>query len=370
MSTAVPPPAPSQVNQLELNILNSVTEAIIATDHTYSVIFINPAAQNLTGLSARMALHQPLSQLFAAEDKLLYLARVAMEEARSISDHETIVLHRAYSAPLPISASASPLYNDAGNQSGIILTMHNAANLHQLQQDLQRVDRLAMLGTLAAGLAHEIKNPLGGIRGAAQLLSLEMEERPDLAEYTQVIVRETDRINGIINELMDLTRERPRTFDKVNISRIIRDIVLLQQQVPQFRRIAFHLHLDPSIPPISADEVLITRLLLNIIKNAAEAITDAGSVTITTRINTEHHLSIPGRQPVPFVVISVNDSGSGIDADTMKKIFTPFFTTKSGGSGLGMAICQKIVNQHDGLLNIESTPGAGTSCYIYLPLKR
>ena len=356
--------------QLAVNVLNSTNEAIIAIDLGYRVVMINPAAQTLTGLSTRLALHHKIEDLFSGQKQLLYLITTAMEEGRSISDHETIFLKRSYAPQQPVSASASPLFSDNGTQYGVIITMHDATNLRQLQEDVQRADRLAMLGTLAAGLAHEIKNPLGGIRGAAQLLSMEMGKRPDLNEYTQLMVKETDRINSIIDELMNLTTPRTQTFGDVNLTRIINDIVLLQQQTKQFQKISFILQLDPSIPAINADELLITRLLLNIIKNAAEAVAENGTITISTRINTEHHLTQQGRSPVPFVVIKVHDNGPGISTEIMEKIFTPFFTTKSTGSGLGMAISQKIVNDHDGMLHINSNSEEGTCCSIYLPFRR
>lgn len=364
--TAIGSPPP----HLALNILASINEAAMAIDQQRHVLLLNPAAQNLTGLSQRQAVGQTVDSLFDGQDGLLYLVNTAMSEGRSISDRETIQLRRPHAPDLPISATASPLFSDSGSQDGVILTMHDASHLRQLEQDVQRADRLAMLGTLAAGLAHEIKNPLGGIKGAAQLLAMELSERQELLEYTAVMIKETDRINEIIEELMNLTTPRSQVLSEVNLSKIINDIVLLQQQAEAATDVSFMMQLDPSIPPIIGDQTLLTRLFLNLIKNAVESIEHQGKITIITRIDTNHHLTRPGEAPTPFVVVKIVDTGSGINEERLKQIFTPFYTTKNQGSGLGLAISQKIVSDHDGLLHLESAEGQGTCCTVYLPFKR
>lgn len=360
----------SKVEQLSTCVINSTNEAIIVIDENYCIILMNPAAQALIGLSANQGSHYDIRDLFKQQQSVLYLVDIAMREGRSITDRETIQLQRPHSSALPIQASASPLYADNGTQTGIILSLHDASNIKQLEQDVQRAERLGMLDTLAAGLAHEVKNPLGGIRGAAQLLSMELEQRPDLLEYTQIMIKETDRINGIIEELMDLSTPRTKELTQVNLTQIIGDIILLQAQSKDSQKIQFNMQLDPSIPPIIGDQTLLTRLFLNVIKNACEAVKADGSITVSTRIDTEHHLSTPGHTPVPFVVVKVIDNGAGIPPAMLQTIFTPFFTTKSNGTGLGLAISQKIINDHDGMLRIDSTLDQGTCCSIYLPFRR
>nr|WP_198912475.1 ATP-binding protein [Desulfuromonas acetoxidans] len=357
-------------DQLAQNVLASTTEAIIVIDIDYKIVLLNPAAQNLTGMSARQATGQHIEALFKDQEGLLYLVNTSMQEGRSISDRETIQLSRPTAPDLPVSATVCPLFTESGKQEGVILSLHDASHVRQLEQDVQRADRLVMLGTLAAGLAHEIKNPLGGIKGAAQLLTMELAKRDDLLEYMQVMIKETDRINEIIEELMNLTTPRSQVLSEVNLAKIIREIVLLQQQSEAAEDKTFDLQLDPTIPPITGDQTLLTRLLLNIIKNAVEATVPGGTITISTRIDTQHHLTRPGQPPVPFVVVKVTDNGCGISKELLKKIFTPFYTTKSTGSGLGLAISQKIVSDHDGLLHFDSIEGEGTCCRIYLPFKR
>ena len=314
---------PTSPDQLAQNVLASTTEAIIVIDMAYKIVLLNPAAQNLTGMSARQATGQRIEALFKDQEGLLYLVNTSMQDGRSISDRETIQLSRPTAPDLPVSATVSPLFTDSGQQEGVILSLHDASHVRQLEQDVQRADRLAMLGTLAAGLAHEIKNPLGGIKGAAQLLTMELAKRDDLLEYMQVMIKETDRINEIIEELMNLTTPRSQVLSEVNLAKIIREIVLLQQQSEAAADKTFDLQLDPTIPPITGDQTLLTRVFLNIIKNAVEATTSGGTITISTRIDTQHHLTRPGQTPVPFVVVKVTDNGCGISKELLKKDLHP-----------------------------------------------
>jgi two-component system nitrogen regulation sensor histidine kinase GlnL len=254
-------------------------------------------------------------------------------------------------------------------QDGAMLIIRDLSRVRELEETLRRADQLAMLATLAAGLAHEIKNPLGGIKGAAQLLAMELQDDSPLREYTRVMVKETERINGIIEELMDLGKPRPALMREVNLARVLGDIVLLQKEAARGQRIDFVLSLDPSIPPVQGDEHLLTRLFLNLIKNAREAVDRDGRIDITCKISAEYHLTIPGTRPSPLVVVKIRDTGCGISADEIERIFTPYYTTKTKGSGLGLAICQKIVEDHRGFLKLTSTPGEGTEFSVWLPLR-
>lgn len=354
---------------LYIRVLENIDRAVIALDPNEQITLFNPAAQAYTGISEKQALGRKFSDLFGSQMNLLYLVRTALEEGRSISDHEDLSLERPTGQPIPVSVSVSPLYNDFGSSEGAVLIIRDLSRVRDLENAVRRADRLSILGTLAAGLAHEIKNPLGGIKGATQLLAMELSgDNLALREYTDVMLKEVERVNGIIEELMDLSRPRPPEWSPVNLSRVLDDIVLFQKEGYRGKDIEFHLQLDPSIPPIQGDDNLLTRLFLNLIKNAAEAIEKQGKVTITTRVASDYHLHKPGGRPVPLVVIEIKDTGPGISAEEMDRIFTPFYSTKVQGSGLGLATCQKIVNNHNGFLKVTSKPGEGTVFSVSLPL--
>jgi two-component system, NtrC family, nitrogen regulation sensor histidine kinase GlnL len=353
---------------LYVQVLENVEEAVVAIDHKGFIALFNPAAQLYTGISERQGLGSHFEELFAGQEELLYLVRTVIREGRSISGYEKILLRRSFPPPLPVGVSVSPIYTSSGEREGVVLIIRDLSRVSELEEFVRRADRLSILGTLAAGLAHEIKNPLGGIKGAAQLLAVELSKKSPLQEYTSLMIREVERINGIIEELINLTNPRSPRLSEVNLAKILSDIVLLQKETHQGKKVEFLLNLDPSIPPIRGDENLLIRLFLNLIKNAGEAIEKKGEVEIVTKVASEYLLNKPGKRPVPFVVVEIRDNGKGIPPEEIDQIFTPFYTTKNRGSGLGLAICQKIVSEHSGFLKVESSPGKGSIFTVSLPL--
>jgi len=351
-------------------ILDNIDRAVIAFNSDGKITLFNPAAEALMECSSRQIVGKSYQDLFKNQETLLYLVKVALKEGRSITDDEGLFLHRSNASPLPVNAYTAPIFAQGGNQNGAVMIIRDLSRIKELEGTLRRADRLSMLGTLAAGLAHEIKNPLGGIKGAAQLLSMELSKGSPLQDYTQIMIKEVERINFIIEELMDLGSPREPEVGDVDLARVFNDIVLLQREAARSRNIQFKLKLDPSIPPVQGDEGLLTRLFLNLIKNARESISRQGEVVIETRIASNYHMTGPGRRSSPMVDIIISDTGCGIDQQEMDRIFTPYFTTKSKGSGLGLAISQKIIEDHNGLLKIESTPHQGTTVTISLPLRR
>ncbi len=351
-------------------ILENIEDAVVALDQQGLIKLFNPAAQHYTGISEKQCLGQLFFERFKHQNVLCYLTRTALDEGRSISDHEAVVLRMPGTKPRPVSVTVSPIFTTDGTQKGAVLILRDLTQVRTLEEAVRRADRLSMVGTMAAGLAHEIKNPLGGIKGAAQLLQMELDEDSDLEEYTQLMIRETERVNRIIEELLDLSRPRKEQSGKVNISQILDEIVMLQKQAFAERGIRFKLRLDPSIPDISGDRDLLVRLLLNLIKNAGEASPDNERITIESRIDSEYHMSFPGAKPTPMVLITINDNGPGIAQTQLDQIFTPFYTTKDGGSGLGLPICQKIITDHGGFMQINNRPDGGASVKVSLPLLR
>jgi len=361
---------PPEDLHLYLRILESIDRGVIAINSRGQISFINPAAQAFVGLSERQGVGRHFEQLFAGQPGVIRLIHTSMREGRSISDHENIFLSRPGMPPLPASLSCAPIFTPQGEQDGVVLILRDLSRVRELEDAVRQTDRLGMLSTLAAGLAHEIKNPLGGIKGASQLLVMELPEDSPLQEYARIMSREADRINRIIEELMDLTCPRLPAREEVNLAQVIRDIVIFQEEAHREKALEFILRLDPSIPPIMGDRDLLTQLFLNLIKNAAEAVEEKGRIEISTKVASDFHLTQPGNRPVPLIVVEVADNGRGIAPDLLDKIFTPFYTTKTKGTGLGLATCQKIVRQHQGFLKVVSTENKGTTFSVSLPFIR
>ncbi len=349
-------------------ILENIADAIIAVSQQGKIVLFNSAAQHFTGLSEKNALSKSFYECFKDEETLCYLLRTALNEGRSISSHETVTLKISGAQQRQVSITVSPIFSVSAPQQGAVIVLHDLTRIHSLESVVRHADQLVMIETMAAGLAHEIKNPLGGIKGSAQLLQLELESDSELQEYPQLIVKEAERVNRIIQELLNLSNPRKERLEAINIGQLLLKIVKLQKSTVTDRSILFVWKLDPSIPDILGDHDLLMSLFLNLIKNSCEASPDNSKITISTQISTDYHLSLPGTRPTPMVQISITDEGPGIPTTDLEKIFTPFYTTKTAGNGLGLSICQKIVTDHEGLLQFANQSTGGTQVKVSLPL--
>ncbi len=349
------------------NVIDSVGDGVIVFDRQAAVTLINPAAEEITGISRRQAQGHLPCEIFSGVDALLEMVEKTAATGMTISDHENIALAKGGQVK-PVSATTSPLLQDNGEQIGTILILRDLTGTRDLESAVRQADRLSTLGTLAAGLAHEIKNPLGGIKGAAQLLEMELSDGSELREYTRVVIKEVQRVNRIVEELLDLAAPRRLSLSPVNLHKVLGDILLLQRRGIDEHQVTFQQQFDPSIPPIMADEGLLTQLFLNLIRNAVEAVDEAGTVRVTSRVLSDYSMTQKGERRARLVAIEVADDGPGIRPEQMENLFTPFFTTKAKGTGLGLAICHKIVAEHRGMIKVDSLPGKGTAFTVMLPL--
>jgi signal transduction histidine kinase len=210
----------------------------------------------------------------------------------------------------------------------------------RLEQELQRSSRLASLGHLTAGVAHEMRNPLGIIRGTAQLMAQEYKHIPGLAQDVGVILEQVDRQNRVIKELLDFARPAPPQMHPVDLNEVLKSVLLFSRIFLQQKQVELVTRFDAGIPPVLADAEKIKQVFLNLLLNAAEAMLEGGKVTIETG-------GIPGK-----VVVSFRDTGPGISPSDLPHLFDPFFTTKSEGTGLGLAISHQIIALHGGTIEV------------------
>jgi signal transduction histidine kinase len=242
-----------------------------------------------------------------------------------------------------------------------------AANesLKEAEAQVRRTERLAALGQLTAGLAHELRNPLGTMKSSAELLTRQVSGENEIAkEMAGYISTEVDRTNSLITRFLDFARPQHLRLEKGDLS------ALLDRVVARFEReksgaaasVSIYKNYSPDIPQIAFDGELLERALLNLVTNAAQASNPGSVVTVKTRM-VETNTG-------PSVEISVIDRGSGIDPKHLESIFNPFFTTKSEGVGLGLAIVSKIIDEHGGQIAVESTPSEGSVFHVYLPAVR
>jgi signal transduction histidine kinase len=230
--------------------------------------------------------------------------------------------------------------------------------LQEAQAAMRRSERLAALGQLSAGLAHELRNPLGTMKASAEMLAKSVDANNEVArEMAGFISSEVDRTNGLVTRFLDFARPLRLQLEETDLAQVIDEAVAeMSQHVPPFE-IAIYKNHSPDIPPFLLDRQLIERVIYNLLLNAAQATPPGGSITVKTR------------QVDGTVEIAVIDRGSGIEPRFLESIFNPFFTTKSAGVGLGLAIVSKIVDEHHGRITVESEQGSGTVFRVFLPLR-
>jgi two-component system nitrogen regulation sensor histidine kinase GlnL len=220
---------------------------------------------------------------------------------------------------------------------------------------------------LAAGLAHEIKNPLAGLQGSAELLAREAEG--PTREYAQVIAREAKRVDGLVRELLDLARPAALQTAPVDIHQVLGDVRALSRGFPGADRVVFHDRFDPSLPPVHGDDEKLTQVILNLVKNALEAVADRPepSITLETGVATFRLRAATGRTR-PLARVSIQDNGPGIPESMLARLFTPFSTSKPHGTGLGLAISRRIIDAHGGRMEVRNRSAGGCEASLYLPL--
>jgi two-component system nitrogen regulation sensor histidine kinase GlnL len=350
------------------DILAALPDAVALVDRNLILLDLNPAMEDLAGQSRTRLIGKPLKELFAADERLAALMERCLASGRTATDFDR-PLARAGQPPTAVWVSAVPILDTKGSPVGGILVIRDFGNLQAFQQQMRRADKLASMGILAAGLAHEIRNPLGGIKGAAQLLSREI---PMGQEHAELIVREAERIDSLLGQLQDLTQPRPPALAPVNIHELVDYVLVLLREKASGCRVQFERCFDPSLPPLEADRDQLIQVILNLVKNALEASPPGGKVTLTTRVATELALPAaePGGKPITLICLEVADEGPGLPPGAQDRLFTPFFTTKADGAGLGLSVAHGIVERHGGRLEVMNGPRGGALARCYLPVEQ
>ena len=347
-------------------ILSALAVPVLVLAHDNSFRFANQAAEQFLGLSSSQLLAMKLSDLLTSDSPLFAMLAQVRDADVTISDYAM-----SFDSPRlrkhSITVQGSPLHEEPGC---VVLVMQDASAARALDRQLTFRSAARSVTGMAAILAHEVKNPLSGIRGAAQLLETSVAEADQ--ELTVLIREEADRIRDLV-ERMEVFGEKPIERGPVNIHRVLERVRLLAQsgfaaQIP-VREIY-----DPSLPSVFGNRDQLVQVVLNLVKNAAEAIMSApgpasGEITLTTAYQHGMRLAIAGtdqRMHLPLVV-SVRDNGPGIPDDIMPHLFDPFVTSKPTGSGLGLALVAKIVSDHGGLIEVDSRPGR-TEFRLHLPM--
>ena len=340
-------------------VLDGMTTAVICLDSKLRVTALNSACESLFGISRRHALDEALAEgipHFASHEGRL---RAALDAGAGFIDRE-LQLQRVGEQAITVDCTVTPMLVD-GNHGLLMEVLPLDRHLRISRDELLLAQHQASR-ELIRGLAHEIKNPLGGIRGAAQLLEREFPDS-EHREYTRVIIREADRLQNLVNRMLGPNRIPQKM--RLNIHEVLEHVrQLVQAEAPE--AVSFLRDYDPSIPDIVVDREQMIQSVLNVVRNALQAVGSDGSITLRTR--TKRQLTIGGTRHKLVIQIDIEDDGPGIPAPMMEKIFYPMVTTRAEGTGLGLPIAQYLIHSHGGLIECRSRPGC-TVFSIYLPLE-
>jgi len=349
--------------------LDWLATAVVLLDRELNVKYVNPAAETLFAASRKSILNQSFPGLFADSGSLAGLLHQAIREERGFADQD-LTLAPVGQEPLHLNCIVTPVEIP---QAALLLELRPIDQRLRIEREEQRMTQHRANRELIRNLAHEIKNPLGGLRGSAQLLERELD-RPVLREYTQVIIKEADRLQALMDRL--LTPHRPPNQVPMNIHEVcerVRSLILAEfPEGIQVRR-----DYDASLPEFQGDPEQLIQAVLNIVRNAAQAILGArvnvetghqgrGEIILRTRV--ARQVTLARRFHRLALELQVIDSGPGVPAAIRDRIFYPLVSGREGGTGLGLTLAQTFVQQHHGVVECDSQPGR-TSFRIVLPLR-
>jgi two-component system nitrogen regulation sensor histidine kinase GlnL len=339
--------------------LDLLTTAAVLVDEHLRVHFINTAAESLFGTSLKSAHLQSLVHLIPGVAPLVETTLVAMESDLGFIEHEWEIAQKSPNEPLVVSCTGTPIHAPL---EGFMLEFRPISQRMKIAREEKIIETQKTNRELMRNLAHEIRNPLGGIRGAAQLLEDELE-REDLKEYTQVIRFETARLENLMDRMLSPHRggQHLTTLNIHEVLERVRSVILAE--FPE--GITVERDYDLSLPEMTGDREQLIQAMLNITRNAAQALKGQGTIRLQTRVMRQITLA---RQRFRLgILIRILDNGPGIPKALQGRIFQPLVSGREGGSGLGLMLAQNLISQHHGIVEFESVPGA--TCFsIVLPL--
>jgi two-component system nitrogen regulation sensor histidine kinase GlnL len=346
------------------DVFEAVLDGVVVVDAEGRIEFLNGEACRMLETSAEAARGGALGSVLGDPD-FESLVRSVLETGRpAVQDDRPLM--RRFSPQLLVDVAASPLWSDERETNGVVLALRDRTVQRSLAERVAERQRLSAYGTIAAGIAHEVRNPLGGIRGAAEILASRTDV-PKLRDAAQLIVREVDRIRTLVDDLMVFHQGEALNLEPTNIHRVLDDVLELLSMDPLAAGVKLSRSFDPSIPDLRADPDRLIQVFLNLGRNALQALEGKGTLTVETRISLDQRLPSSEGTSLLTVQVCLIDDGPGIQPEVLEQLSTPFYTTRRGGTGLGLALSRHWVARHGGALRIESEPGEGTRARVLLP---
>jgi two-component system sensor histidine kinase HydH len=340
-------------------LISKLPVGIIATDHENKIRTFNSTAAAMTGLS--------LEKVQDGEPEAVLSSKVSRffplhENSDEITDRD-VRLAGGDNVHYSLHLISLPVYNQDSSFMGRVLLMYDLSELKRLEKEIQRHDRLVALGKMAAGVAHEVRNPLSSIKGFATLLGSKFKEGSQEHEAADLMVYEAERLNRSITELLNYARPTTLNKEQINLGDLVASSLKLIGSDAQALGVKTSLEIDPDISDIDIDRDKINQVLLNLYLNGLQAMEGSD-------LKKELKVSVRSDASVGAVIIEVQDNGKGIPQENIDKVLDPYFTTKPEGTGLGLALAYKIIDEHNGTIRFKSAKGKGTTVSVTIPVQQ
>jgi len=349
----------NEIKDYTSKLLETMDNAVISVDNKGIIKTFNRKSEEIFSKKKEEVLNKDCQEVLNLKIKGKCLLKECLLGRKNIA--QEIILEEKGLKKKILDLNTSFLTDKSGEITGLVAVIRNVTEIKDLNEEIARHRRLASLGKLSAGIAHEIRNPLSSIRGLAQFVHNSFSKTDERKEDLNTIIQEVDRLNHLIIQVLDFAKLRKLDLTRFYINELIVKIVELLKLESENKKIHFDLMLSKNISFIQADENQIRQILINIIINSIQAIPVSGKINIITKMN-----KLNGE---PAIELIIEDNGIGIPERDLPQIFDPFFTKKDQGSGLGLSIVYKLVESHHGEIKVESSEGKGTKFIIFLPQK-
>jgi two-component system sensor histidine kinase AtoS len=356
-------------------LLTTMNDGLLSVDMQGNLVTANPAACAILGIQeGAAATRPPIEDLLRGSPELVQYVKSSLAAPLSANQQELRLMWSADVRNVIVASSILVDENDAPQQ--VIFNIHDITELKKLEADFRQAERLAALGTLSAGMAHEIRNPLSAVKTFVQLLPRKLEKPGFLEKFQRTVPRELDRINRLVEDLLELAKAPKYRFILVDIRLTLLQAIELFEEQMLLHRITCHFDVPGSLPLVWASTDQLAKAFNNIVRNAIQAMPGGGELRVRTFTG-----SLPKDQIKPPPIVSqdscncvlglvFSDSGIGMEPEDVRSAFNPFFTTKDSGTGLGLAITHKVITEHGGRIEVNSAPGKGTTFLIHLPARK
>jgi PAS domain S-box-containing protein len=361
------------------NVLKDITSGVITVDLEGRIVSLNKRAEKITGEKLEEVVGKPCLEVYKEQGELGKILFDTLKKEEHYVSRETTLTDKKEEKKVFIGVSTSLLRDGEGKKIGALAAFADLSDIKKLEEHMRRTDRLAVAGTLAAGMAHEIKNPLSSIEMFTQLIPYKFDDEKFRNKFNNIVLQELGRLNNLVEALLSFARPSQPQFRLTQINKTL-DRVLNLMEVKIFKHnVEVVKEYDDNLPEIPTDEKHLIQVFMNLTLNAVEAMSGGGKLRIKTGIwlgkkrgkvapSVRMHFIGPSRYK--FVEVKFSDTGKGISSESLSKLFDPFFSTKEKGTGLGLSVVHQIIEQHEGSIDVESEEGVSTTFTIRLPLER